>query len=175
YVELGERRIVLGADELRLRREQLLNHFIPFHGMPDYPQISLSFQQLRCYPPGCNDHALSSHFASPALAHNPPYGATVYASNSTHAGCGRYTEPPSHRTDYLHGSAFAGFWIAPDRKKNARSWVAMYRVRGKFVMETLGAVALIPKVEVARQRARDSMLKARAGTNPVAERRERER
>ena len=42
-------------------------------------------------------------------------------------------------------------------------------------METLGGVALIPKVEVARQRARDSMLKARAGRNPVAERRERER
>jgi integrase len=59
--------------------------------------------------------------------------------------------------------------------KNARSWVAMYRVRGKFVMETLGNLALIPKVEDARQRARESMLKARAGTNPLAERREREK
>jgi len=60
-------------------------------------------------------------------------------------------------------------------EKNARSWVVTYRVRGKFVMETLGNIAVIPKVEDARQLARESMLKARAGTNPVDERRKRER
>src|SRR5215472_2725237 len=58
-------------------------------------------------------------------------------------------------------------------EKNARSWIVMYRVRGKFVMETLGNVAVIPKVEDARRRARESMLKARDGTNPVDEHRER--
>ena len=37
--------------------------------------------------------------------------------------------------------------------KGARSWVAMYRVNCKSVMQTLGTLALIPKVDDARQRA----------------------
>jgi integrase len=56
-----------------------------------------------------------------------------------------------------------------------KTWVAMYRVGGKLVRETVGTLALIPNVAEARDRARDSMQKARAGKNPVAERRERER
>jgi integrase len=47
----------------------------------------------------------------------------------------------------------------------------MYRVEGKTVMETIGALAKIPKVDAARQAARDSMAKARMGNNPVAEKR----
>jgi integrase len=58
--------------------------------------------------------------------------------------------------------------------KGAKSWVATYRVSRKPVMETFGTLAQIPRVDDARQRARDSMLQARAGTNPVAKRRERE-
>jgi integrase len=46
----------------------------------------------------------------------------------------------------------------------------MYRVRRRAVMETLGTVGLVPKVDEARQMARDSLLKARAGVNPVEER-----
>jgi integrase len=38
-------------------------------------------------------------------------------------------------------------------------------------METIGSLAKIPKVEHARQRARESMEKAAAGANPVAEKR----
>ena len=53
----------------------------------------------------------------------------------------------------------------------ARSWVASYRVGGRKIMETLGAVAKTPKVEVARSLARASMEKAAAGTDPVAEKR----
>jgi integrase len=53
--------------------------------------------------------------------------------------------------------------------KGAKSWVATYRVNRKFVMETIGSVALIPKVDDARNRARESMLKARGGVNPVGE------
>src|SRR4051812_40337644 len=53
----------------------------------------------------------------------------------------------------------------------AKSWVAMYRVNGKTVMETIGTVARIPKVENARQAARASMEKAAAGNNPVVEKR----
>ena len=53
--------------------------------------------------------------------------------------------------------------------KGAKSWVAMYRVDGKPVMETLGAVARVPKIDEARSLARASMAKAAAGENPVAE------
>jgi integrase len=55
--------------------------------------------------------------------------------------------------------------------KGAKSWVAMYRVSGKTVMETLGTLARIPSVEDARQAARASMQKAAAGDNPVIEKR----
>ena len=53
----------------------------------------------------------------------------------------------------------------------AKSWVAMYRVRGKAVMETLGQLAKLPKVDDARQAARASIEKAAAGEHPVTEKR----
>ena len=53
--------------------------------------------------------------------------------------------------------------------KGTKSWVAMYRVHGKSVMETLGTVARVSTIEEARSRARASMAKAEAGGNPVAE------
>src|SRR5438067_11028639 len=49
----------------------------------------------------------------------------------------------------------------------AKSWVAMYRVDGKPVMETIGSLAKVPKVDDARQAARESMAKAAAGGHPV--------
>src|SRR3979409_791871 len=55
--------------------------------------------------------------------------------------------------------------------KGAKSWVAMYRVDGKAVMETRCSLAKSPKFEDARQAARDSMAKAASGDNPVAEKR----
>jgi integrase len=48
-------------------------------------------------------------------------------------------------------------------EKDARSWVAMYRVSGKLVMETLGPVARIPKVDEARQLARAAIQRAVSG------------
>src|SRR5207248_10466602 len=56
-----------------------------------------------------------------------------------------------------------------------KTWVAMYRVGSKLVRETVGTLALIPNVAEARDRARESMQKARAGKNPVAERSEERR
>src|SRR5207253_906472 len=53
----------------------------------------------------------------------------------------------------------------------AKSWVAMYRVGGKTVMETLGQLAKLPKVDDARQAARASMKKAAAGEQPVTDKR----
>src|SRR5437762_6529165 len=55
--------------------------------------------------------------------------------------------------------------------KGARSWVAMYRVDGKTVMQTIGPFAKLPHVDEARQLARDSMARAAAGENPVIEKR----
>src|SRR4051812_22872737 len=55
--------------------------------------------------------------------------------------------------------------------RGAKSWVAMYRVNGKAVMETIGPLARIPKVEDAREAARGSMTKAAAGDHPVVQKR----
>jgi len=55
--------------------------------------------------------------------------------------------------------------------KGGKSWVAMYRVDGKTVMETIGTVAKVPKVDEAKKLARASMEMAAAGANPVAEKR----
>jgi hypothetical protein len=55
--------------------------------------------------------------------------------------------------------------------RGAKSWVAMYRVNGKTIMETIAPLARLPKVDDARQLARDSMGKAAAGDNPVVEKR----
>src|SRR4029453_13364433 len=53
----------------------------------------------------------------------------------------------------------------------AKSWGAMYRGNGKPVMETIGTLAKVPKVDDARQAARESMAKAAAGSHPVREKR----
>jgi integrase len=55
----------------------------------------------------------------------------------------------------------------------AKSWAIMYRVKGngKQIKETLGTLTDIPNVADARARALASMEQARAGVNPVAERR----
>ena len=55
--------------------------------------------------------------------------------------------------------------------KGAKSWVAMYRVNGKVVMETIGSLAKVPDIGDARDLARTSMRKAGAGTHPVEEKR----
>ena len=55
--------------------------------------------------------------------------------------------------------------------KGAKSWVAMYRVNGKAVMETIGSLAKLPDIGEARDLARVSMQKAEAGTHPVEEKR----
>src|SRR5262249_19941906 len=59
--------------------------------------------------------------------------------------------------------------------KGARSWVAMYRVSGKSVMETLGQFARIPKVDDARQLAREAMVRAAGGEHPTEAKKRRRR
>jgi integrase len=61
-----------------------------------------------------------------------------------------------------------GLRITP---RGRRTWLAMYRVDGKAVMETLGTMGERPSVADARDRARASMVRAREGVNPVVKRR----
>src|ERR1051325_2123593 len=58
----------------------------------------------------------------------------------------------------------------PGSRDGRKTWIAMYRVQGKPVMESLGTLAQIPKVDQARARARESILKAKAGAHPVRQR-----
>ena len=60
-----------------------------------------------------------------------------------------------------------GLRVTPNRK----SWIVFYRVKGKAIFETLGTTWLIPKIDTARDMARERMLKARSGKNPVEEKR----
>jgi integrase len=61
-----------------------------------------------------------------------------------------------------------GLRISP---RDRRTWICIYRVGKKQVMETVGTMAKIPKVDEARRRARASMTKADDGVNPVEIRR----
>lgn len=57
--------------------------------------------------------------------------------------------------------------------KGRRTWVAMYRVSGKAVMETLGTYPTM-ELDEAREKARRSINQAREGVNSHAERRQAE-
>jgi integrase len=59
----------------------------------------------------------------------------------------------------------------PGSREGHKTWIAMGRVDGKAVMQTLGTLAQIPKVDKARETARSSILKMKGGVNPVEERR----
>jgi integrase len=64
----------------------------------------------------------------------------------------------------------------PGSKEGRKTWIAMGRVDGKPVMETIGTLAKIPKVDDARERARAAFAKMNAGTKPLDERKaDRER
>src|SRR3954452_48604 len=78
--------------------------------------------------------------------------------------------PPSIGRTVYWDRHLPGFGIRVTAN-GAKSWVAMYRVNGKAVMETIGTVARIPRVDEARHAGRASMEKAAAGNNPVVEKR----
>jgi hypothetical protein len=91
----------------------------------------------------------------------------------TQAAVDRLKPPAAGRVEYWD-TQLPGFGLrvaAPQPGREARkSWQAMFRVKGKLVRETLGTLATIPKVDAARERARQSMQKAQTGVHPVRER-----
>jgi hypothetical protein len=84
-------------------------------------------------------------------------------------------QPPRSGRDTYWDSLLPGFGIRVSAARQSghvgKSWVATYRVSGKQVFETIGKFTRITKVEEARERARESMLKADNGVNPVEEKR----
>jgi hypothetical protein len=91
----------------------------------------------------------------------------------TQAAVEKLKAPEEGRKEYWD-SQLPGFGLRIS-DSGRKTWVALYRVGGKLVRETIGTAAVIPSVAEARERARQSMQIAQAGQNPVVERRERER
>jgi integrase len=87
----------------------------------------------------------------------------------TQLAVGKLAAPPTGRVVYWDRH-LPGFGMRVTAT-GAKSWVAKYRVGQKAVFETIGTLARVPKVEDARQAARDSMSKAASGANPVVEKR----
>ena len=82
----------------------------------------------------------------------------------------RIGPPKSGRVEYWD-THLPGFGLRVSAT-GVKSWQVFLRVHGgKQVRETLGTVDAIPEVDVARARALASQKKARAGINPVEERR----
>jgi integrase len=87
-------------------------------------------------------------------------------------------KPPASGRIEIWDSQLPGFGLrisAPrPRKPAGRVWQAFYRVNGRMVRETLGKLEKIPNVADARELARRSMTKARAGENAADDRRRKE-
>jgi integrase len=92
----------------------------------------------------------------------------------TQLACERLKPPPPDKQSIVYWDLqLPGFGLRVS-SRGRKTWIAMYRVNRREVMETLGTMALMPNVAQARDAARASMLKARQGINPVTERREHE-
>lgn len=94
----------------------------------------------------------------------------------TQAAIERGCKPPATGRVEYWDNLLPGFGLrvaAPrDGKEARKTWQVMYRIDGKKVRETLGTVAMIPKVDSARILARESLQKAQRGINPAEERRQ---
>lgn len=81
----------------------------------------------------------------------------------------RITPPKTGRVSY-HDTHQPGLALRVSAS-GQKTWSVVYWVGGRQVRETLGTVVEIPNVAAARARALASQTSARAGINPVAERR----
>jgi len=89
--------------------------------------------------------------------------------NLTQLAVERLKPPRSGRLE-VWDSNLSGFGLRLSHTGLA-TWQVLYRVDGKQVREKLGTLQQLPKVADARNAARRSLAKARAGIDPVAERR----
>lgn len=87
----------------------------------------------------------------------------------TQAAVERLNPPAAGRVEYWD-SVLPGFGLRVSAE-GRKTWQVLYRAQGRSVRETLGTLAVVPKVEDARVLARASILKARQGLDPVADRR----
>jgi len=90
-------------------------------------------------------------------------------SNLTQLVVDRLKSPPEGGSATYWDKTLPGFGVRVS--KTRKTWVALYRVNGKPVMQTLGTTAHVPQLKDARDAARSAMNKAKAGINPVEERR----
>ena len=74
--------------------------------------------------------------------------------------------PAAGRVEYWD-SHLPGFGLRVARS-GRKTWVAMYRVDGKLIRETVGTLALIPNVAEARDRALGDRLRGRRVGAPAA-------
>lgn len=79
-------------------------------------------------------------------------------------------KPPAEGAITYWDKNLPGFGVRVSPRGN-KTWIATYRVNGRAVMQTLGTTATGPKLADARDAAREAMRKAKAGVNPVDERR----
>jgi len=99
-----------------------------------------------------------------------PKGGDPHAENClTQLSADRLSPPKTGRVIHWDRT-LSGFGLRVTAN-GAKSWVAMYRVNGKAVMETIGSHAKVQEIGDARDLARASMRKADAGTHPVEEKR----
>jgi integrase len=83
-------------------------------------------------------------------------------------------KPPAEKAVTYWDNQCPGFGLRISAR-GRRTWIALYRIGKKQVMETIGTMAVISSVAEARKRAQASMTKARDGIDAVAERREAEK
>jgi integrase len=110
--------------------------------------------------------------ASRALLANPLAREPAMANSFklTQAAVERLKPSPSGDVEYWD-KILPGFGVRTSFT-GRKSWLATYRVAGKFKMKVLGTTALIPKVEDARNEARAMMQQAKKGIDPVMAKRE---
>lgn len=82
--------------------------------------------------------------------------------------------PTPATTTVYWDSNLAGFGVRVS-PRGRKTFFCQYRVSGgREVVETIGTTQMLPKVADARERARVSLLQAKGGINPVAQRRQRQ-
>ena len=91
----------------------------------------------------------------------------------TQLACDRLKPPTNVQNITYWDLQLPGFGLRVSAR-GRKTWIAMYRVNRKEIMETLGTMALMPNVAQARDAARASMLQARRGVNPVEQRRQQQ-